>query len=200
MNSKKSRSRTSQQQRLVELVKNLAFLDGGSDDAFTLASGKSSRWFFDTKPVMMHPEASHLIGEMLNARMDELGADYVGGLELGAVPLTAIAVATSSKTSSRRGFMIRKEAKGRGGRKTYNPPGIEGASLIKGGKVVVVEDVTTTGGSAIKAIKRIHDDTPCEVIAVISIVDREEGAETAFASAGIHFESLLTSSDVVNFE
>ena len=95
--------------RLVDLVRELAFIDGGSDDAFTLASGRQSRWFFDTKPVMMHPEASHIIGEMLNIRMDELQADFVGGLELGAVPLTAIAVTMSRKESSRRGFMVRKE-------------------------------------------------------------------------------------------
>lgn len=186
--------------RLVDLVRELAFIDGGSDDAFTLASGKKSRWFFDTKPVMMHPEASHIIGELLNIRMDELGANFVGGLELGAVPLTAIAVTTSSKNSARRGFMVRKEPKGRGGRKTNNPPGIEGSSLSAGGKIVIVEDVTTTGGSAIKAVERIHNDTDCVVIAVISIVDREEGADQAFASAGIQFESLMTRSDVANLE
>ena len=186
--------------RLVDLVRELAFIDGGSDDAFTLASGKKSRWFFDTKPVMMHPEASHIIGELLNIRMDELGADFVGGLELGAVPLTAIAVTMSPKNSARRGFMVRKEPKGRGGRKTNNPPGIEGSSLAAGGKIVIVEDVTTTGGSAIKAVERIHNDTDCVVIAVISIVDREEGADQAFASAGIQFESLMTRSDVANLE
>lgn len=184
--------------RLVDLVRELAFIDGGSDDAFTLASGRQSRWFFDTKPVMMHPEASHIIGEMLNIRMDELQADFVGGLELGAVPLTAIAITMSAKDSPRRGFMVRKEAKGRGGRKTNNPPGIEGSSLEGGGKIVIVEDVTTTGGSAIKAVHRIHDDTSCQVIAVISIVDREEGASEAFAAAGIMFESLMTRSDVAD--
>lgn len=182
--------------RLVELVKDLAFIDGGNDNAFTLASGRNSRWFFDTKPVMMHPEASHLLGELLNLRMDEMGADFVGGLELGAVPLTAIAVAMSDKNSPRRGFMVRKEPKGRGGRKTNNPPGIEGSSLATGGNIVIVEDVTTTGGSAIKAVDRIHNDTDCKVIGVISIVDREEGAEQAFAAAGIHFESLMARSDV----
>ena len=182
--------------RLVDLVRELAFIDGGSDTAFTLASGRQSRWFFDTKPVMMHPESSHLIGEMLNLRMDELGADFVGGLELGAVPLTAIAVTMSSKDSPRRGFMVRKEPKGRGGRKTNNPPGIEGSSLSKGGKIVIVEDVTTTGGSAIKAVERIHNDTNCEVIAVISIVDRQEGAVESFAAAGIKFESIMNRSDV----
>ena len=186
--------------RLVELVRELAFIDGGSDDAFTLASGRNSRWFFDTKPVMMHPEASHIIGELLNLRMDEMGADFVGGLELGAVPLTAIAVSTSPKHSPRRGFMVRKEPKGRGGRKTNNPPGIEGTSLSQGGKIVIVEDVTTTGGSAIKAVDRIHQDTNCEVIAVISIVDRQEGAGAAFSAAGIKFESLMNRSDVTNSE
>ncbi len=182
--------------RLVELVRELAFIDGGSDDAFTLASGRQSRWFFDTKPVMMHPESTHLLGELFNLRMDAMGADFVGGLELGAVPLTAIAVATSSATSPRLGFMVRKEAKGRGGRKTNNPPGIEGSSLDGGGKIVIVEDVTTTGGSAIKAVERIQNDTACKVTAVISIVDREEGAKEAFAQAGIHFESIMTRTDV----
>ena len=186
--------------RLVELVRELAFIDGGTDDAFTLASGRNSRWFFDTKPVMMHPEASHLIGRMLNTRMDEMGADFVGGLELGAVPLTAIAVSMSDKDSPRRGFMVRKEPKGRGGRKTNNPPGIEGSSLAEGGNIVIVEDVTTTGGSAIKAVERIHNSTDCKVIAVISIVDRQEGAVEAFVAAALHFESLMTRSDVSNIE
>lgn len=182
--------------RLVELVRDLAFIDGGTDDAFTLASGRHSRWFFDTKPVMMHPESAHLLGALFNLRMNALEVDFVGGLELGAVPLTAIAVATSPAGTPRLGFMVRKEPKGRGGRKTNNPPGIEGSSLEGGGTIVIVEDVTTTGGSAIKAVERIHRDTECKVIAVISIVDREEGAKEAFAAAGIDFESIMTRSDV----
>ena len=80
--------------RLVDLVRELAFLDGGNDEAFTLASGRTSRWFFDMKPVMMNPEAGRLVGELMNARCDEIGADFVGGLELGAVPLAALVVAT----------------------------------------------------------------------------------------------------------
>ena len=92
--------------------------------------------------------------------------------------------------------MVRKEAKGRGGRKTNNPPGIEGASISEGGRVIILEDVTTTGGSAIKAVKRIEEETECDVVAVISILDREEGGKEAFNSAGIHFESLLVRSDI----
>lgn len=181
--------------RLARLVHDLAFLDGGDDSAFTLASGRQSRWFFDTKPVMMHPQASRIMGELLNLRINSLGANLVGGLELGAVPLTAIVVTTGP--DALRGFMVRKEPKGRGGRKTNNPPGIEGSPLGGGGSVVIVEDVTTTGGSSILAVERIHSDTDCKVVAVISILDREEGAEEAFAEAGIHFESLLTRSDIV---
>ena len=180
---------------LVELVKDLAFLDGGDDEAFTLASGRTSRWFFDMKPVMMHPHAGRLLGELMNSRLDALGCDFVGGLELGAVPLTALVIATDM-SSPRLGFMVRKEAKGRGGRKTNNPPGVEGTSIANGGKVVILEDVTTTGGSAIKAVERIERDTACEVIGVISILDREEGGAQAFRDAGIHFESLLIRTDI----
>jgi orotate phosphoribosyltransferase len=92
--------------------------------------------------------------------------------------------------------MVRKEAKGRGGRKTNNPPGVEGTSIADGGNVVVLEDVTTTGGSAIKAVERIERDTACQVIAVISILDREEGGAKMFNDAGIHFESLLVRTDI----
>jgi len=181
--------------RLVDLVRELAFLDGGNDEAFTLASGRSSRWFFDMKPVMMNPEAGRLVGELMNVRCDDIGADFVGGLELGAVPLAALVIATDF-TSDRLGFMVRKQAKGRGGRKTNNPPGIEGASIANGGRVIILEDVTTTGGSAIQAVKRIEEETDCEVVAVISILDRQEGGKEAFEEAGIPFESLLVRSDI----
>ncbi len=181
--------------RLVDLVRELAFLDGGNDEAFTLASGRTSRWFFDMKPVMMNPEAGRLVGELMNLRCDEIEADFVGGLELGAVPLAALVIATDF-TSDRLGFMVRKQAKGRGGRKTNNPPGIEGSSIANGGRVIILEDVTTTGGSAIQAVRRIEDETECKVVAVISILDREEGGKEAFEAAGIPFESLLVRSDI----
>ena len=184
--------------RFAAIVHELAFLDGGRDDAFTLASGRQSRWFFDTKPVMMHPEAAAIMGRLLNLRIRAMGGSLVGGLELGAVPLTATVIASSDAERSLRGFMIRKSPKGRGGRKTNNPPGIEGTSLEDGGDVVILEDVTTTGGSSLLAIERIHQNTECRVVGVISILDREEGAEDAFAAAGVPFESLLTRSDIVS--
>ena len=184
--------------RFAAIVHELAFLDGGRNDAFTLASGRQSRWFFDTKPVMMHPEAAAIMGRLLNLRIRAMGGALVGGLELGAVPLTAIVISSTDAERSLRGFMIRKSPKGRGGRKTNNPPGIEGTSLEGGGDVVILEDVTTTGGSSLLAIERIHQNTECRVVGVISILDREEGAEDAFAAAGVPFESLLTRSDIVS--
>jgi len=180
--------------RLVEMVRELAFLDGGSDDAFTLASGRQSRWFFDMKPVMMHTESSKLLARLFNHRLDDLNPDFVGGLELGAVPLTAIVI-TGSDSDHRKGFMVRKSPKGRGGRKTNNPPGIEGASIASGGSIVILEDVTTTGGSAIKCGERLRE-LGCDVAACITILDREEGGQDAFRSAGIGLYPLILRSDV----
>ena len=184
--------------RLVEMVKKVSYLEG-SENEFTLASGRKSRHFFDMKPLMMDPEGSTLLAELMEIYLDDLEPDFVGGLELGAVPLTAIAItgnAKSKKGSKRKGFMVRKEPKGRGGRKTSNPPGIEGASLADGGKIVVLEDVTTTGGSAIKAVKMIKSKTNCDILGVLAILDREEGGKEAFNNAGIPFESLLNLSDI----
>ena len=184
--------------KLVEIVKKLSYLKG-KDDEFTLASGRKSSHFFDMKPLMMDPEGAILLAELMEIYLDELEPDFVGGLELGAVPLTAIAItgnANSTKGSKRKGFMVRKEPKGRGGRKTSNPPGIEGSSLANGGTIVVLEDVTTTGGSAIKAVKMINSETNCKVLGVLAILDREEGGKQAFNNAGIPFESLLKLSDI----
>ena len=91
--------------------------------------------------------------------------------------------------------MVRKEPKGRGGRKTGNPPGIEGSSLSEGDRVVLLEDVTTTGGSALKAATRLSE-MGCEVAACITILDREEGGAQAFADAGLDLRPLIVRSDV----
>jgi orotate phosphoribosyltransferase len=182
-------------QRLIERVRELAYLHS-PDDLFTLASGRQSPHFFDMKPVMMNPECAHLIGVLLHAEIGSLGGiDAVGGLELGAVPLAGIAIAKAERGSNLRGFMVRKEAKGRGGRKTGNPPGIEGSTLNSGDRVVLLEDVTTTGGSALKAAVRLTE-MGCDVAACITILDREEGGQDAFESAGIALVPLIVRSDV----
>jgi orotate phosphoribosyltransferase len=180
---------------LIDRVRELAYLHS-PDDLFTLASGRESPHFFDMKPVMMNPDCAHLLGVLIHDKIEEIGGiDAVGGLELGAVPLTAIAIAKAGKGSEIRGFMVRKEPKGRGGRKTGNPPGIEGSTIRSGDRVVLLEDVTTTGGSALKAAERLKS-MGCEVAACITILDREEGGIEAFKSAGIRLIPLLLRSNV----
>jgi orotate phosphoribosyltransferase len=148
------------------------------------------------KPVMMDPESAHLLGVLIHSKINSLQEiDAVGGLELGAVPLTGIVIAKAAKESKIKGFMVRKEAKGRGGRKTGNPPGIEGSSLNKGDRIILLEDVTTTGGSALKASERM-EEIGCEVVACITILDRQEGGAEAFENAGVLLLPLLVRSDI----
>ena len=184
-------------ERLIERIRDLAYLYSENED-FTLASGRKSKHFFDMKPVMMDPECAHLLGVLIHHQIETIGqVDAVGGLELGAVPLTGIAIAKAGRGSSLKGFIVRKEPKGRGGRKTGNPPGIEGSSLESGHRIVLLEDVTTTGGSALKAAQRLID-MGCDVAACITILDRQEGGSDAFREAGISLTPLTLKSEIAS--
>ena len=184
-------------ERLIERIRDLAYLYSENED-FTLASGRKSMHFFDMKPVMMDPECAHLLGVLIHHQIETIGqVDAVGGLELGAVPLTGIAIAKAGRGSSLKGFIVRKEPKGRGGRKTGNPPGIEGSSLESGHRIVLLEDVTTTGGSALKAAQRLID-MGCDVAACITILDRQEGGSDAFQEAGISLIPLTLKSEIAS--
>ena len=181
--------------RLIEKIKQLAYLFS-DEEPFVLASGRESKHFFDMKPVMMDPEGAHLLGVLIHFELDNISdVDAVGGLELGAVPLTGISIAKAGRGSSLRGFIVRKEPKGRGGRKTGNPPGIEGSSLNKGDRIVLLEDVTTTGGSALKAADMLFE-MGCIVVACITILDREEGGLEAFDNSGIPLIPLTLKSEI----
>ncbi|MDC3291048.1 orotate phosphoribosyltransferase [Euryarchaeota archaeon] len=190
-----STSAPNAKESLVEKIRELAWLHSDHEE-FTLASGRTSRHFFDMKPVMMDPQCAHYLGVLIHAKLEELGGiDTVGGLELGAVPLTGIAIAKAGAGSNLRGFIMRKEPKGRGGRKTGNPPGIEGSTLLSGDRCVILEDVTTTGGSALKAVDRLIE-MGCDVVGCITILDRQEGGMEAFSEAGIPLYPLTTLADI----
>ncbi|HIG20107.1 MAG: orotate phosphoribosyltransferase [Methanobacteriota archaeon] len=190
-----STSAPNARESLIEKIRELAWLHSDHEE-FTLASGRTSRHFFDMKPVMMDPQCAHYLGVLIHAKLGELGdIDTVGGLELGAVPLTGIAIAKAGASSNLRGFIMRKEPKGRGGRKTGNPPGIEGSTLLSGDRCVILEDVTTTGGSALKAVDRLIE-MGCDVVACITILDRQEGGMEAFTEAGVPLYPLTTLADI----
>lgn len=161
-----------------------------------LASGKESHFYVDLKPSMLHPEGAHLMATALLDAIKPYGADYVGGLEMGAVPITGAICQRSHETGAPvSGFFVRKQPKVHGAKKLIE--GLAPGETLAGKKVVVVEDVTTTGGSAFKAIE------PCleagaNVVLVISVVDREEGAPEFFQSKGIAFKALFRASEFLS--
>ena len=176
--------------RLIEIIRQKSFASGRQ---FRLASGRVSNIYFNLKPTMMHPEGSWLISELILDAIDGMGADYIGGLAMGAVPLAASAATLSfERKKPLRAFFIRKEAKQHGTRQTIE--GLMDNESLKGSKVVIVEDVTTTGGSALQAIE-IAQAEGAEILCAITVVDRQEGAEEAFHAAGVPFTPLLTAAD-----
>ncbi|MEX2129290.1 MAG: orotate phosphoribosyltransferase [Xanthobacteraceae bacterium] len=155
-----------------------------------LASGRESNFYFDMKPTMFHPEGASLLAKLILARLSGLGIDYVGGLEMGAVPLIAsVAALSHDQGKPLPGFFVRKAVKDHGTKKR-----IEGPESLKGKRVAILEDVTTTGGSAIQAVE-VAREAGAEVVLVLSIVDRLEGAGESFRNAGVPFDSLFTADD-----
>ena len=176
--------------RLYDIIRRRSFRQGG---AFTLASGRRSTVYFDLKPAMLDPEGARLIGAALAAEAAALEAEYLGGLELGAVPLVASAAAMSAVAGRPvRGVFVRKAAKEHGAGKLVE--GLSEGESLAGKRVVVVEDVTTTGGSALKAVAALRA-AGAELRDVLTVVDREEGAAEAFAAAGIALRALFRKSE-----
>jgi orotate phosphoribosyltransferase len=176
--------------RLIQIIKRRSFSTG---QEMKLASGRSSNFYFNMKPTMLDPEGAWLIAELILDALEDMSVDYVGGLEMGAVPI-ATSVATMSFARERpvRAFFIRKQAKEHGTQKLIE--GLTASESLEGKKVVVVEDVTTTGGSSLKAVEAVRA-AGGEVVCVLTIVDREEGASDNFHAAGLPFMPLLKASD-----
>jgi orotate phosphoribosyltransferase len=152
---------------------------------FRLASGGSSNFFFDMKRTMFHPEGASLVTDLMFDAIKEEDFDYIGGLETGAIPIVAALCVRSWPEKPIKGFFVRKEVKGHG-----TDQRVDGL-LERGSKVILVEDVTTTGGSAMQAVNQAQQ-YECTILKVISVVDRLEGAAENFRAAGIKFEALFT--------
>ena len=156
---------------------------------FTLASGKKAKYYLDGKQITLHSRGLQLVSEGLLELIDGGNVDAVGGMSIGADPIVAgILSAAAIKNQDLLGFLVRKESKGHGTNKYVEGP------VQTGMKVVIVEDVVTTGGSSILAVERVKD-FGCEVVQVLSIIDRMEGGAKAFADLGLAFDSLLTIED-----
>ena len=171
--------------RLFEIIRDRSFRQGGR---FTLVSWRTSTIYFNLKPAMLDPDGARLIGAALAGKAAALGATCISGLEMGAVPLVTAAAAMSAVAEKPlRACFIRKQAKDHGTESLIE--GLAEGEGLSGRSIVVVEDVTTTGGSALNAIEILRE-AGAVVDHIVTVVDREEGATEAFAEAGIRLHAL----------
>lgn len=177
-------SKSASRARLSDIIRKRSFGRG----EITLASGRKSDFYFNLKPTMLDPEGAALLAELSLDALKDDQVDYIGGLEMGAVPIAgAIAQLSWLKGHPIAAFFVRKKPKEHGARLAVE--GLAKGESLNGKRIVIVEDVTTTGGSAIKAVDAVKD-AGGEVVMVFTMVDRDEGAAETFSAAGIAFRSL----------
>ena len=176
------RSKSSgERDRLFALLKEKAYRRG----RVVLASGRESDYYFDMKPAMLDPDGAALMAELILQQIQDISADCIGGLEMGAVPLIApVAMRSTALGRKLPGVFVRKAVKDHGTKKRVD------GSDIAGKTVIILEDVTTTGASALDAVNAVTE-AGAKVALVVSILDRGEGAAELYAKAGIPFKSLF---------
>jgi orotate phosphoribosyltransferase len=177
------------EERLIKLLAERSAKRG----QFTLASGKKSEYYIDARLTTMSPEGLSLIGRVALSRLRDSGwpVDSVGGLTLGADPISyAISYASASSSRPLRAFTVRKEAKAHGTGKTIEGP------FKSADRVAVIEDVITTGGSALRAIEAVRAESGT-VSGVLALVDREEGGRQAIEAVGIPVISIVAASEII---
>jgi len=154
---------------------------------FTLASGKKSTYYVNSKKVLFHAEAITLLGEQLHDATADLDYEAVGGLEVGAIPMAAAMLTAVHRAGlHREGFFVRKQTKEHGSKER-----VEG--LVRAGdRVVVIDDVLTTGGSVVEAIRAV-EALGAVVVRIVCICDRLQGARKTLA--GYDFRPLFTIRD-----
>ncbi|MDR1613560.1 MAG: orotate phosphoribosyltransferase [Planctomycetota bacterium] len=161
---------------------------------FTLASGKKSNFYFNGKTTTLRPDALNYAARIMIEMMRPNRPDRVGGLTLGADALIGAVTALSFDLGMPlEGFIVRKEPKAHGTARW-----IEGPELAAGQRAAIIEDVVTTGGSALKAVERVRDSRPgVEIIGVYALVDRLDGGREALAERGIKLASIFTRDDLM---
>ena len=172
-------------EELLKLVKEKAVRKG----EHTLSSGKKSSYYIDGKQVTLDPQGILLVGKVILGMLQGTNATAVGGPTLGADPISAAVALLSSQTGKPlKAFIVRKEEKKHGTQRR-----IEGPALEPGDRVAMVEDVITSGGSVLDAIREV-EKLKCHVVKVICVVDREEGGQQALAD--YNFSPIFTKSEL----
>jgi orotate phosphoribosyltransferase len=167
---------------LLDLIVKYAYREGD----FILSSGTRSSYYINCKEVTLRAEGALIIGRLI---LEALSSDInaVAGLTLGADPIvSAVSVVSALSKRPIPALIIRKQAKGHG-TQAY----IEGPSLPQGAKMVVLEDVVTTGKSALQAVERLQA-AGYQVSEIIALVDRKQGGRELYQSQGLKFQALFT--------
>ncbi len=171
---------------LIQAIRELAIVRG----RVTLASGREADYYVDMRRVTLDGAASPLVGRVMEELVADLDFDAVGGLTLGADPVAASMLHTRAARGGRLdAFVVRKEAKSHGLQRR-----IEGTE-VAGRRVLVVEDTSTTGGSALTAVDAVRQ-AGGEVVAVAVIVDRDTGAAERIAGAGLEYRHAIGLADL----
>ncbi len=158
---------------------------------FTLASGKKSTYYFNGKLTTLDGRGAYLVARVFLAMLADDVPDAVGGLTLGADPIVGAMLSLAGMEDlDLRGFIVRKRSKDHGTKALVEGP------LAPGDRVVVIEDVVTTGGSALQAVKAVRE-MDCEVRKVIAIVDREEGGRENIKREGLQLEAIFTARELL---
>jgi orotate phosphoribosyltransferase len=158
---------------------------------FTLASGRKSKYYINGKMTTLDARGAYLVARTFMAMIADDVPDAVGGLTLGADPIVGSMLSLAGlEDLALRGFIVRKQSKDHGTKSLVEGP------LRKGDRVVVVEDVVTTGGSSLEAIAAVKE-MGCEVRRVLAVVDREEGGRQNLAGAGCALEAIFTASELL---
>ena len=173
-------------QAMIDLLRERSLKTGD----FTLVSGQKSSYYLDGKQITLHSTGLRMICEGLLEMLEGVPFDAIGGMSIGADPIIGGVLAVAAEQGRQLdGFLIRKEAKGHGTDRFVEGP------VKKGASVVIIDDVITTGGSSMLAIRRI-EEFGCEVVRAVGIVDRLQGGAANFAERNIPFQSLLTVEDL----
>jgi orotate phosphoribosyltransferase len=180
-------------ERLRDIIRQKSYRSG---QAIRLTSGKTSTFYINLKPTMMDPEGAALLAKLVLAEARAVGAELVGGLEMGAVPIVSAVAAESYRSANGggriAGFFVRKKPKEHGVQALIE--GLDDSQSLDGRRVMIVEDVTTTGGSILQAVEAARA-AGAEIAGILTVVDRNEGAGEAVAEHGLVLTSLFTAAD-----